>query len=175
MGSEQHEVVGQHPQPALPLPGRVRPGGPGAAQPLLLQGVLPPPLQLPGHQPVLRDNLKAGLSEKPQGGEAPDGPTVAELDQQIKALRATNAVQGDVQRMGTKPTRAERPVTARVKPRVVEPVEEEAKPQAVVFPLPVPAPYPSRPGRAATATAGAAADSSADSDTAGPTSSTPAG
>ncbi len=87
----------------------------------------------------LRDKLKAGLSEKPTDDEA-EGPTVAELDASIKALRAANAVQGDVQRIGAKPTR---PVTARVRPRVAEPIEVPAElPQAEVIELPQPDPVP---------------------------------
>jgi hypothetical protein len=74
----------------------------------------------------LRDKLKAGLSEKtaePKEGE----PTVIELDAQIKALRATNAVEA-VARIGAKPqARAERPVTARItRPVQAEPQEPEA-------------------------------------------------
>lgn len=89
----------------------------------------------------LRDKLKAGLSE--EAADAKDeGPTVAELDASIKALRAANAVQGEVLRIGAKPTRAERPVTARMKPRVAEPVQEEPQPQAEIIPLPVPEPMP---------------------------------
>ena len=81
----------------------------------------------------LRDKLRAGLSEKAADAKE-DGPSVAELDQQIKALRAANAVQADVQRIGAKPTR---PVAARVRPKAVEP---EPVSQAAVIELPVPEP-----------------------------------
>ncbi|QEL14812.1 DEAD/DEAH box helicase family protein [Limnoglobus roseus] len=77
----------------------------------------------------LRDKLKAGLSEK--AAESKEGePTVIELDAQIKALRASNAVEA-VARIGTKPpARAERPVTA----RIVRTKAEVHEPEAPVTP-----------------------------------------
>ena len=80
----------------------------------------------------LRDKLKSGLSEKPSEEKA-EGPTVAELDAQIKALRAANTVQGDAQRIGAKPVPVRR---VREAAKVVEPVPE--LPQAEVIELPAP-------------------------------------
>ncbi len=87
----------------------------------------------------LRDQLKLGLSEKaPEGG-----PTVAELDAQIKALRAGNAVEGTPERVGVrKAIRAEQPVTARIRKRTNEKpvIEVEAAPMETPEPITIPAP-----------------------------------
>ena len=65
----------------------------------------------------LRDQLKLGLSEKPPEGGTP----VAELADRIGKLRAENAVEAAPERIGTrKAARAERPVTARIRERMVE-------------------------------------------------------
>ncbi len=88
----------------------------------------------------LRDRLKMGLSEKaPEGGT----PTV-ELAEQIKALRASVTVEAAPERTGNrKAARAERPVTARIKERLVERPAAKAGPQVKeVKPEPVQAPEP---------------------------------
>ena len=92
----------------------------------------------------LRDQLKLGLSEKPPEGGTP----VADLAERIGKLRAENAVEAAPERIGTrKAARAERPVTARIRERMVEgPMTEaaeaemvEAKPAvAEVIPMPEP-------------------------------------
>ncbi len=71
----------------------------------------------------LRDKLKASLSGKPpEEGE----PTTQELDGQIKALRASSAVEVSAARIGVKPAaRAEKPVTARITRTKVEPVTDD--------------------------------------------------
>ena len=62
----------------------------------------------------LRDQLKAGLS----GAEPQEGaPTVAELAEQIKALRASNSIEAAPERTGTRRVSAEEPVTARIRRR----------------------------------------------------------
>jgi hypothetical protein len=100
----------------------------------------------------LRDKLKAGLSGKaPEEGE----PTVAELDEFIKALRALNAVESAPARIGTKPqARAEKPVTARISRTRTEPEtvpdeevpddadETDDTPAGNVIPMPVAAKAP---------------------------------
>ena len=61
---------------------------------------------------ALRDQLKAGLSgAEPKEGE----PTIAELAERIKALKAENAVEAMPERSGTRHVSAEEPVTARIR------------------------------------------------------------
>ena len=59
-----------------------------------------------------RDKLEKSLSGQPaEEGE----PSVTELDGQLKALRAANAVESATGRVGSKPkVRADKPVTARI-------------------------------------------------------------
>ena len=65
----------------------------------------------------LRDRLKAGLS----GAERKEGePTVAELAERIKALRASNTVEAAPERTGKRQVSAEEPVTARIRRREQE-------------------------------------------------------
>ena len=67
---------------------------------------------------ALRDQLKAGLS----GAEQKDGePTVAELADRIKALRAANTVEAAPERTATRRVSAEEPVTARILRKAEEP------------------------------------------------------
>jgi hypothetical protein len=61
---------------------------------------------------VLRDRLRAGLS----AAERKEGePTVAELAEQIKGLRAANGVELTPERSGKRQVSAEEPVTARIR------------------------------------------------------------
>ena len=66
----------------------------------------------------LRDQLKAGLSGVPpeQGADAP--PTVAELAERIKALKAAHTIEAAPQRTGKRRSSAEEPVTARIRRRI---------------------------------------------------------
>ena len=65
----------------------------------------------------LRDRLKAGLSGTEQKeGEA----SVADLAEQIKALRATNTIEATPERTGRRRSTAEEPVTARIRRRTGE-------------------------------------------------------
>ena len=60
---------------------------------------------------ALREQLRAGLSgSEPKEGE----PTVAELAEKIKALRAANSVEAGPSRTATRQVSAEEPVTARI-------------------------------------------------------------
>ena len=71
---------------------------------------------------ALRDQLKAALS----GAEAKDGaPTIAELAERIKQLRAANTIEAAPQRAGTRRTSAEEPVTARILRRAEAPSPEQ--------------------------------------------------
>jgi len=64
---------------------------------------------------VLRDQLKAGLSGATPTEGAEAGPTVAELADQIKALKASNSIDTAPQRIRQKQSTAEEPVTARIR------------------------------------------------------------
>jgi hypothetical protein len=65
---------------------------------------------------ALRDKLKAGLSG---GAEPQDGqPTVPELAERIKSLRAAHTVEATPERTGKRKVAAEEPVTARIRRRV---------------------------------------------------------
>lgn len=76
----------------------------------------------------LRDLLKIGLSEHPPEGSTP----VAELAERIRALREANTVEAAPERTVRKATRAERPVTARIRERMAEePVQVAPEPAAV--------------------------------------------
>jgi hypothetical protein len=65
----------------------------------------------------LRDQLKAGLSAtaQMQGDEA--GPSVSELAEKIKALKAAHSIEATPQRVRQKQSSAEEPVTARIRRR----------------------------------------------------------
>ncbi len=79
----------------------------------------------------LRDALRLGLSEKPPEG----GDPVAVLAEKIKALRAGNAVEAAPVRAGSrKATRAETPVTTRIRKRAEEVVEPVAE---IILPTPM--------------------------------------
>jgi hypothetical protein len=65
----------------------------------------------------LRDQLKAGLSAtaQMQGDEA--GPSVSDLAEKIKALKAAHSIEATPQRARQKQSSAEEPVTARIRRR----------------------------------------------------------
>jgi hypothetical protein len=70
---------------------------------------------------ALRDQLKAGLSgAEPKEGE----PGVAELAERIKALKAANTIEATPQRTAGRRISAEEPVTARIRRRAEETVEQ---------------------------------------------------
>ncbi len=88
----------------------------------------------------LRDELRLGLSEKPPEGGTP----IAELADRIRALREANTVEAAPERTVRKAVRAERPVTARIRERMIErPVavaqpELAEEPTAEIIPMPEP-------------------------------------
>ncbi len=90
-----------------------------------------------GQLAELRDRLREGLSEKAKQEPMPEGPSVAELAEQIKALREANTVEAAPERAVRKVTRAERPVTARIKERLGEIVSGEAVQEPVAHPVEV--------------------------------------
>ena len=82
----------------------------------------------------LRDQLKIGLSEHPPEGSTP----VSELAGRIGKLRAANTVEAAPVRTGArKTTRAETPVTARIRERMGEKAVEVAVEPEVAMPEPV--------------------------------------
>jgi hypothetical protein len=73
---------------------------------------------------ALRDKLKAGLS----GSEQKEGePTVAELAEKIKALRAANTVEAAPTRAATRRLSAEEPVTLRIRRTAALPESAESE------------------------------------------------
>ncbi len=86
----------------------------------------------------LRDRLKFGLSgATPEPGTEPIA-TVLELAEQIKALKAEHSIEGTPERVGTRRSSAEEPVTSRIRRRgegqptlevqTPEPTSEEMQP-----------------------------------------------
>jgi hypothetical protein len=65
----------------------------------------------------LRDQLKAGLSGATAEPGAPSPPTVAELAERIKTLKAAHTIEATPQRTGKRSASAEEPVTARIRRR----------------------------------------------------------
>jgi hypothetical protein len=75
----------------------------------------------------LRDQLKAGLSATAQMKGDDAGPTVSELAEKIKALKAAHNIEAAPQRVRQKQSSAEEPVTARIRRRTkVVPAAESA-------------------------------------------------
>ena len=66
---------------------------------------------------TLRDQLKAGLSGAAQEPGKEDGPSVSELSERIKALKAANTIEATPQRDRQKHSSAEEPITARIRRR----------------------------------------------------------
>ncbi len=66
---------------------------------------------------TLRDQLKAGLSGAAQENDKREGPSVSELAERIKALKAANTVESTPQRAGGRPSSAEEPITSRIRRR----------------------------------------------------------
>ena len=67
---------------------------------------------------ALRDQLKAGLSRTAHQPDDEDGPSVSELAEKIKTLKAANNIEATPQRARQKHSSAEEPVTARIRRRV---------------------------------------------------------
>ncbi len=66
---------------------------------------------------TLRDQLKAGLSSTaPEPGKQ-EGPSVSDLSEQIKAIKAANSIEATPQRDRLKNSAAEEPITARIRRR----------------------------------------------------------
>jgi len=66
---------------------------------------------------TLRDQLKAGLSGMaPEPGKE-EGPSVSELSEQIKAIKAANTIEAAPQRISQRQSSAEEPITARIRRR----------------------------------------------------------
>jgi N12 class adenine-specific DNA methylase len=65
----------------------------------------------------LRDQLKAGLSATAHDASNENGPTVSELADRVKALKAANTIETTPQRVQSKQATAEEPITARLRKR----------------------------------------------------------
>ncbi len=65
----------------------------------------------------LRDQLKAGLSGTSHQPAKEDGPSVSELAERIKSLKAAHSIDATPQRARQKRSSAEEPVTARIRRR----------------------------------------------------------
>ncbi len=66
---------------------------------------------------ALRDQLKASLSAAAQAQGDKAKPTVSELAERIKSLKAANSIEATPQRVRQKQSSAEEPVTARIRRR----------------------------------------------------------
>jgi hypothetical protein len=65
----------------------------------------------------LRDQLKAGLSATAHDASNENGPTVSELADRVKALKAANTIETTPQRVQSKQATAEEPITPRIRKR----------------------------------------------------------
>jgi hypothetical protein len=65
----------------------------------------------------LRDQLKSGLSTSARGSDGEKGPTVSDLAERIKMLKAAHTVEATPQRPRQAHATAEEPVTARIRRR----------------------------------------------------------
>jgi len=66
---------------------------------------------------ALRDQLKAGLSGANQEPGKQEGPSVSEVSEQIKPLKAANTIEATPQRERQKHSSAEEPITAAIRRR----------------------------------------------------------
>ena len=67
---------------------------------------------------ALRDQLKAGLSSTAHQPDEEEGPSVSEMAEKIKALKAPHNIEATPQRARQKHSTAEEPITARIRRRV---------------------------------------------------------
>ena len=70
----------------------------------------------------LRDQLKAGLSGTAHQPDTEEGPSVSELAERIKSLKAAHSIEATPQRARQKHSSAEEPVTARIRRRAETPL-----------------------------------------------------
>jgi hypothetical protein len=80
----------------------------------------------------LRDQLKAGLSATGQAEGDQDKPTVVELAERIKTLKAAHSIEASPHRVRQKQATAEEPVTARIRRRTEALPASDLPIQAVV-------------------------------------------
>jgi hypothetical protein len=83
---------------------------------------------------ALRDELKIRLSDKPPEPGERNELTVSELAEQIKQLKASHTIEATPERIGSRQTQAEEPVTARIRRRA-----EAKAPELLIEPYPSPA------------------------------------
>ncbi len=75
---------------------------------------------------ALRDQLKAGLSGSTQEPREAEGPSVSELSEKIKAMKATNTIEATPQRDRPRPSLSQEPITARIRKRRDETTLEQS-------------------------------------------------
>jgi hypothetical protein len=77
---------------------------------------------------TLREQLKTGLSASSRASNSKPGPSVSELAQRIKALKAASRIEGKPLRARQKHSSAEEPITSRIRRRAeAAPVSELSK------------------------------------------------
>ena len=83
----------------------------------------------------LRDQLKAGLSGASHSEENEEGPSVFDIAEKIKALKAAHSVEATPQRVRQKHSTAEEPVTARIRRRAETIPASDATGEADAIPV----------------------------------------
>jgi hypothetical protein len=89
----------------------------------------------------LRDQLKAGLSATAHDASNENGPTVSELAERVKALKAANTIETSSHRIQSKQATAEEPITARIRKRqeansaLDHPLERDVSPESPALSL----------------------------------------
>jgi N12 class adenine-specific DNA methylase/trans-aconitate methyltransferase len=79
---------------------------------------------------TLRDQLKTGLSGASQEAGKQEGPSVSELSEQIKAIKAAHTIEATPQRDRQKASAAEEPITARIRRRTEAAPASDVSPEA---------------------------------------------
>ncbi len=91
----------------------------------------------------LRDQLKAGLSSPPHEPGKDEAPSVSDLAERIKTLKAANSVDATPHRVRQKQSTAEEPVTARIRRRAESPppadaaIDADAEAESGAAPAPI--------------------------------------
>jgi hypothetical protein len=86
----------------------------------------------------LRDQLKAGLSTTAHDASKENRPTVSELADRVKTLKAAHTIDTTPQRVQSKQASAEEPITARIRRRQEANSASDHPVQADVSPEPSP-------------------------------------
>jgi N12 class adenine-specific DNA methylase len=86
---------------------------------------------------ALRDQLKGGLSSAAHQPDNEEGPSVSDLAEKIKALKAAHSIEATPQRLRQKQSSAEEPVTARIRRRqeAIPASDQAIQPDAAASPI----------------------------------------